>query len=182
MEHVNTDQIHDNELKMTTTKSIHNITTSIGGGISETTEYHIITDTYWTEKEQRATVIIAVALVAIITICVILIILRTLRKKSNKTSRGFPITNQKKTFQSDKINKVEERGNYSCMSNDNHSEPKWIMQQQLTVGHTSDRIRKVPTRNPENKKWYDSAAIPFMDDVSSSTDNLHTDQLKNQQI
>lgn len=49
MEHVNTDQIHDNELKMTTTKSIHNITTSIGGGISETTEYHIITDTYWTE-------------------------------------------------------------------------------------------------------------------------------------
>ncbi|CAH8553886.1 unnamed protein product [Schistosoma mattheei] len=165
MEHVNTDQIHDNELKMTTTKSIHNITTSIGGGISETTEYHIITDTYWTEKEQRATVIIAVALVAIITICVILIILRTLRKKSNKTSRG-----------------VEERGNYSCMSNDNHSEPKWIVQQQLTVGHTSDRIRKVPTRNPENKKWYDSAAIPFMDDVSSSTDNLHTDQLKNQQI
>ncbi|CAI2730454.1 unnamed protein product [Schistosoma spindalis] len=181
MENVNTDKIHDNELKITTTKPIHNTTTLIQG-ISETTEYHIITDAYWTEKEQRATVIIAVALVAIITICVILIILRTLRKKSNKKSSGFPITNQKKTSQSDKINKVEARGNYSGMSNDNHGEPKWIMQQQLTVGHTSDRIRKVPTRNPENKKWYDSAAIPFMDDVSSSTDNMHTDQLENQQI
>ncbi|CAH8593238.1 unnamed protein product [Schistosoma rodhaini] len=174
----------DNKLKMINTNNIHNNMTTSIQQVMETTENNniISTNALWTEKEQRVTVIIVVALVTIITICVILIILRTLRKKSNKKSSGIPIKNQKKTSQSNKINKVEERENYSCILNDNFSEPKWIMQQQSTVGRTSDRIRKVPTRNPENKKWYDSAAIPFMDDVHSSMDNLHTDQRKNQQI
>ncbi|KAH8871884.1 hypothetical protein KSF78_0006372 [Schistosoma japonicum] len=117
------------------------------------------------EKEQRVAVIIAVALIAIITICVILIILRTLRKKSSQETTG-----------------LGGKGTYSCITNANQCEPKWNTQQQSMLENTSDRVRKVPTRNQENKKWYDSAAIPFMDEVSSSMDNLHTNQHKKQQI
>ncbi|CAH8524262.1 unnamed protein product [Schistosoma turkestanicum] len=192
MENVNTDKIYDEELKTTTTttpttttiiENIHNnITLSLVTVDKKTTESNNpITDAVWTEKEQRVTVIIAVSLVAIITICVSLFILRTLKKKSNKKVSRLPNTNQKKTSQSDKANKVEWKGNYSPIISVNHSEPKCDMQQQSTTGHPSDRIRKVPTRNPENKKWYDSTAIPFMDDVSSSMDTLNTGQLKNQQ-
>ncbi|CAH8854263.1 unnamed protein product [Trichobilharzia szidati] len=132
----------------------------------------------WSEREQMATVIIAVAFVAIVTICVVLIILRSLRNRSNRNSCGCPFMKRQKSTETEKINKGEKKGTYSYITNDNQIEPKWEMQQQAVVGadYVSDRLRKVPTRNPENRKWYDSAAIPFMDEVSASLEDLYTDQ------
>ncbi|VDQ04609.1 unnamed protein product [Trichobilharzia regenti] len=85
---------------------------------------------------------------------------------------------QQKSTETEKINKGEKKGTYTYITNDNQIEPKWDMQQQAGVGadYVTDRLRKVPTRNPENRKWYDSAAIPFMDEVSASLEDLYTDQ------
>ncbi|CAH8551515.1 unnamed protein product [Heterobilharzia americana] len=183
MENVNINNDNDSKMKMPaekrTSENVFNVTTETATPVmrDKATEGAV-----WTEREQMATIMIAVALVAIITICIILIILRTLRSQSNQQSCGCQNAKQKKTNKKATTNKGEKKGAYSSIINENQVEPKWNIQLESAsrVEHASDRIRKVPTRSPENKKWYDSAAIPFMDEVSASLENLYIDQQKQQ--
>ncbi|KAA3676844.1 uncharacterized protein DEA37_0008429 [Paragonimus westermani] len=106
-----------------------------------------------TKGEQITSILIAVGLLAILTICIVLLILRTVKTRhpdqlTLKRKDRRPVTLETHCM---------EDGVQPDVTSVTYTNP------QPGNGRLVAGVREVPTRRV-NKKWYDSTAIPFMDE------------------
>ncbi|CAL8068662.1 unnamed protein product [Calicophoron daubneyi] len=140
-----------------------NPTTQLSVEVSNGTTETVNATNSTTEAEKSdhlAAILIAVSLLALLTVCMILLILRTVNRRHHERHRTK--SKDKRTAAAD--GKADDEIIRPGNATGTYAAPPGSV---LVSG-----VRDTPTRKG-NKKWYDSTAIPFMDEMSYSNENLY---------
>ncbi|KAG5450359.1 hypothetical protein CSKR_100786 [Clonorchis sinensis] len=115
------------------------------------------------QNEQIAAILIAVTLLAILTICIVILIIRTMRNRPTPHYTAHPKNRHPSLSDADRMgDEVKPSYTSAAYANPRASTPGLVV-----VG-----LRETPTRKV-NKKWYDSTAIPFMDDLDNVNESVY---------